>query len=54
MEIGEFLAMGGYAHYVWPAYGLTALVLAWNGWAALRLRREQLAAARQRSKRIGQ
>jgi heme exporter protein D len=23
-----FLAMGGYAGYVWPAYGATALVLA--------------------------
>jgi heme exporter protein CcmD len=51
MEIGEFLAMGGYARYVWPAYALSALVLAWNAWAALRLRREQLAAARQRADR---
>jgi heme exporter protein D len=25
--ITEFFAMGGYAGYVWPAYGLTALVL---------------------------
>ena len=24
----RFLAMGGYAAYVWPAYALTALVLA--------------------------
>ena len=23
----EFLAMGGYAFYVWSAYGITALVL---------------------------
>jgi heme exporter protein CcmD len=51
MEIGEFLAMGGYARYVWPAYALTALVLAWNAWAALRLRREQRSAARQRTER---
>ncbi len=26
--IGRFLEMGGYAAYVWPALGLTALVLA--------------------------
>ncbi len=23
----EFLAMGGYAQYVWPAFGLTALAV---------------------------
>lgn len=23
----EFFAMGGYAVYIWPSYGLTALVL---------------------------
>lgn len=29
-EVGsqEFLAMGGYALYVWPAYGVTLLILA--------------------------
>ena len=26
--IGQFFAMGGYAAFVWPAYGLTALVFA--------------------------
>jgi heme exporter protein D len=25
--IGPYLAMGGYAAYVWPAYGLTCAVL---------------------------
>lgn len=25
--VWEFLRMGGYAAYVWPAYGLTALVM---------------------------
>jgi len=49
VDLGEFLAMGGYARFVWPAYGLSALVLAWNAWAALRLRRDQLAAARRRT-----
>ncbi len=27
VEMSEFLAMGGYAAFVWPAYGLTALVM---------------------------
>jgi heme exporter protein D len=26
-QIESFLAMGGYGHYVWPAYGLTAAVM---------------------------
>jgi len=25
----DFLAMGGYAAFVWPAYGLTIIVMAW-------------------------
>ncbi len=25
--LDEFLQMGGYGGYIWPAYGLTALVL---------------------------
>ena len=28
-EIRTFLAMGGYAVFVWPAFAVTALVLAW-------------------------
>ena len=28
--VGEFLHMGGYAVYVWTAYGLTVLVLFLN------------------------
>jgi heme exporter protein D len=27
-SVGEFLAMGGYALYVWPTFGLAAAVLA--------------------------
>ena len=26
--MSDFFAMGGYAHYVWPAYGASALVFA--------------------------
>ena len=28
MSLGDFLAMGGYAFYVWGAYGVTALLIA--------------------------
>ena len=26
-SLADFVAMGGYAEFVWPAFGLTALVL---------------------------
>ena len=41
MDLQTFFEMGGYAEYVWPAYGLTALILLWNWWAA---RRSEIAA----------
>ncbi len=31
-----FWAMGGYARFVWPCFGLAALVFAWNLWSARR------------------
>ncbi|HEX7080351.1 MAG TPA: heme exporter protein CcmD [Gammaproteobacteria bacterium] len=34
----DFLSMGGYAAYVWSAYGITLLVLLINIWAARRSR----------------
>src|SRR5690606_34339052 len=36
--MSEFLAMGGYAPYVWSAYGITLLVILLNIWAARRAR----------------
>lgn len=39
--IREFLAMGGYALYVWGAYGLSAAVLAFNA-VVPRIRERQL------------
>ena len=41
----EFFAMGGYALYVWGAYGLTAALLGFETWATLRRRRRALDAA---------
>ena len=37
MNLGEFLAMGGYAAYVWPSVGLVLFALVWNVFAARRL-----------------
>jgi heme exporter protein CcmD len=48
MSLREFLHMSGYAGYVWTAYGLTALVLLANWWAARRIEAEQNVSARQR------
>ena len=33
--MGEFLEMGGYAAFVWPAYGLSAGVLGLVAWFSL-------------------
>lgn len=46
----EFLTMGGYAVFVWPAYGLAALVIAVNAFAPLqRLKRLRAEIRRRRS-----
>jgi heme exporter protein CcmD len=42
-----FWAMGGYARYVWPCFGLAVLIFAWNVWSARRYH----AAARKRAAR---
>ena len=34
--MSDFLAMGGYGGFVWPAFGLTALVMVWLLVASLR------------------
>jgi heme exporter protein CcmD len=35
--MSDFWSMGGYARYVWPCFGFSGIVLAWNVWAARRL-----------------
>ena len=35
-SFGEFLAMSGYARYVWSCFGLTAAVLIFMAWRARR------------------
>jgi heme exporter protein CcmD len=48
----KFLAMGGYARYVWPCYALTALVVGLNIRWALRSLRGAQAQARRRIQRV--
>jgi heme exporter protein D len=38
-DFSSFLAMGGYAVYVWPAYGAGAVILAAIWWDGVRRRR---------------
>jgi heme exporter protein CcmD len=49
MDLQEFLRMGGYAGYVWTAYGLTTLVLVLNWLGARRCERDEQASAQRRS-----
>jgi heme exporter protein CcmD len=49
MDLQEFFRMGGYAGYVWSAYGLTALVLVLNWLGARRCEADEQASARRRS-----
>ena len=34
--MSEFLSMGGYAPYVWTAYGITLVIIVLNVWSARR------------------
>ena len=43
----DFFAMGGYAAYVWSAYGITLLVLVVSAWTARRRRLDALERVRQ-------
>ena len=38
-QLKHFFAMGGYAAYVWPSYGLALLILGGNAWWSRHLRR---------------
>lgn len=39
-NFAQFLTMGGYAIYVWPAYGVCLVVLLANVWLPIRRRRQ--------------
>ena len=42
-RMGEFFAMGGYGGFIWPAYGLTAIVLVGLFAVSLRFLRQRQA-----------
>lgn len=42
----DFVAMGGHALYVWGAYAMTALTLAWEALLLLQRRRRAIEALR--------
>jgi heme exporter protein D len=47
-SLHEFFSMGGYAVYVWSAYGIAFVVMAGSAWAAVRgLKRASERAIRQ-------
>jgi heme exporter protein D len=48
MSVYEFFHMGGYAAYLWPAFGLVLSVLVYNVWSARRALREARRAAARR------
>ncbi|MDE2196468.1 MAG: heme exporter protein CcmD [Gammaproteobacteria bacterium] len=50
----EFISMGGYAAFVWPAYGIALVVLAVNALLPGRRQRQLLRELRQRAPRPGQ
>ncbi|GAI22904.1 unnamed protein product, partial [marine sediment metagenome] len=52
--VSEFLNMGGYAAYVWPAYGLTLVVIVWNIIGARRLLARSREDARRRLEMRGE
>ena len=45
--MSQFLAMGGYAPFVWTAYGITLVVMVLNAWAARRRHAQALNRVRQ-------
>jgi heme exporter protein D len=46
-SLADFLAMGGYAPYVWGAFGVTTVVMVWELLALRRRRRQALEQVRQ-------
>lgn len=48
MSVSQFLEMGGYAAFVWPAYAVTFIVLIGNVIAASRSHRRAMEEARRR------
>jgi heme exporter protein D len=48
--MNDFLAMGGYGAFIWPAYGVSLVALigiVWQSWAAWRVAKKKLDALEQ-------
>lgn len=50
--MSEFLDMGGYAPYVWSAYGVTLVVMVYSAWAAYRHHTVALSRLQERGEEI--
>lgn len=50
MSLKDFLDMGGYAAYVWPAYALTLVVIVGAAWASRRQHRRLVAQLERRAR----
>jgi heme exporter protein D len=44
VTFSEFLAMGGYAAYVWPSFGIAVVVMLGVAWASRQTLKSRLAA----------
>ena len=53
-SLGEFFAMGGYASFVWPSFGVTALVMVGLLIASLRMLRANEATLEKLKSRDGE
>jgi heme exporter protein D len=51
--MAEFLQMGGYAVFVWPSYGIAAMVL-WLNWYLPRKQHEQELRQLKRRQKVNQ
>ena len=49
MNLHQFFAMGGYATYVWTAYGLSAITLLLNVWWPITREKRLLRELRERA-----
>ena len=51
-SLSDFAHMGGYALYVWGAYGMTAAALGWEALALVQRRRRALDAMREQAQAV--
>jgi len=42
MDVNQWVTMGGYASYIWSAYGLTSVILLANIWVVRQQKRKTM------------